>query len=52
MDAEIGMGAQLDVQSLARGSAAVVWTLIARAIGLTAGVAVALLVMAALMSVR
>jgi len=37
-------------QPFARGSAALVWTLIARSIGLTAGVAVALLVVAALLS--
>jgi hypothetical protein len=37
-------------QPVARGSAALVWTLIARSIGLTACVAVALLVVAALLS--
>jgi hypothetical protein len=38
-------------QSAGRGSATLIWTLIARSIGLTACVAVALLVFAALLSV-
>ena len=38
------------VQPVARESAVLVWTLIARSVGLTAGVGLALLVMAALLS--
>jgi len=38
------------VQPVTRGSFGLVWTLVTRAVGLTAGVAVALLVMAALIS--
>jgi hypothetical protein len=37
-------------QPVARESAALVWTLIARSVGLTAGVGIALLGMAALLS--
>jgi tetrahydromethanopterin S-methyltransferase subunit F len=37
-------------QPVARGSAALIWTLVTRAIGLTAGLAVALLIVAALLS--
>jgi hypothetical protein len=39
-------------QVVARGSAALVWTLIARSVGLTAGIALALLIAAAVLSVR
>jgi hypothetical protein len=35
-----------------RGSAALIWTLIARSIGVTAGIAVALLIVAAVLSAR
>jgi hypothetical protein len=38
------------VQPVARESAALVWTLIARSVGLTAGVGIVLLGMAALLS--
>jgi hypothetical protein len=38
------------VQPVARESAVLVWTLIARSVGLTAGVGIALLGMAALLS--
>jgi hypothetical protein len=38
-------------QPVARGSAVVIWTLVTRAVGLTAGLAVALLIAAALLSV-
>jgi hypothetical protein len=38
------------VQPVARESVALVWTLIARSVGLTAGVGIALLGMAALLS--
>jgi hypothetical protein len=39
-------------QPVARGSAALVWTLVARSIGLAACIAVALLAVAALLSVQ
>jgi len=39
------------VQPVARESVVVVWTLVARSVGLTAGVAIVLLAMAALLSV-
>jgi hypothetical protein len=39
-------------QVVGRGSAAVIWTLIARAVGVTAGIAVALLIAAALLSAQ
>jgi len=39
-------------QVVARGSAALVWTLIARSVGVTAGIALALLIVAAMLSVR
>ena len=38
-------------QPVARESVAMVWTLVARSVGLTAGVAIVLLAMAALLSV-
>ena len=41
-----------DEQVVTRGSAALVWTLIARSIGVTAGIAIALLIVAASLSVR
>jgi hypothetical protein len=39
-------------QVVARGSAALIWTLIARSVGVTAGIAVALLIAAAVLSAR
>jgi len=40
-----------EIQTVARESAAMVWTLVARSVGLTAGVGLVLLTMAALLSV-
>jgi len=45
------MIANAAAQPVARESVAMVWTLVARSVGLTAGVAIVLLAMAALLSV-
>jgi hypothetical protein len=45
------MTTNAEIQTVARESAAMVWTLVARSVGLTAGVGLVLLAMAALLSV-